>query len=386
MSAQSPQQELWYIRIVQGPMTGQVFPLQRNPVIIGRDESCDVVISVPGVSRRHAQLGYQEQWFSIQDLGSTNGTFINSARISGAQVFQPGDMISLGTEVTFVLEWGGAAQSSAGVGQLTMPQYTAVAAPPAGAAAAATKSGSGWLWPLVGCGVLALLGLIAVLLVALVLTNVIPNPFAAKTPTATATLVITPTETATLVELSTPTPTPTETFLPAQTPTQTLTPEAPATPTETSTPEQQVTPEATATAEPTATETPPPTSTIKPTDTVAPPTPTPTQTQPPPTATATITPTPAPLAINWELIEKKCISKSQWTMKFRLTVSGGKGQYTYFRDIDQIYGPTNETQYVYELTYGATASAVGTFFVESGGQRAENKFWVDHPDCTTYTP
>lgn len=380
MSAQSPQQESWYLRIVQGPMTGRVFPLERNPAIIGRDESCDVVITVPGVSRRHAQLSFQEQWFSIQDLGSTNGTFVNSVRITSAQILQPGDMVSLGTEVTFVLEWGGA---TPGVGQLTLPMYTPVT-PATAAAAPQPKSGSGWLWPLIGCGVLAIAGIIVALVIVLMLTHIIPNPFAAKTPTATVTA--TPTTTATLVKLLTPTPTVTWTPSPTAVPTHTSIP----TPTSTETPTLSPESTPTNTPEPTATETlVPPTST--PTNTPVPPTSTATATatQPPtstPTSTPTVTPTSAPLAINWELLEKKCISKHQWTMKFRLTASGGKGQYTYYRDITLIHGPTSETQYIYELTYGADASAVGTFFIESGGQRAENKFWVDHPDCSAYVP
>jgi len=70
--------------------------------------------------------------------------------------------------------------------------------------------------------------------------------------------------------------------------------------------------------------------------------------------------------------------------KFRITVTGGSGQYTYYRDIDKLHGPTNETTYIYELKYGTKSAAVGTFFVESGGKRAEKKFWVPHPDCSGF--
>jgi hypothetical protein len=83
------------------------------------------------------------------------------------------------------------------------------------------------------------------------------------------------------------------------------------------------------------------------------------------------------------LDEAKCTSKSQWTAKFTLTASGGSGQYIYYRDIDQLYGPTNNTSYVYELKYGMSA-AVGTFRVRSGSEEAESKFYVPHPDCSTF--
>jgi hypothetical protein len=68
---------------------------------------------------------------------------------------------------------------------------------------------------------------------------------------------------------------------------------------------------------------------------------------------------------------------------FRITVNGGGGQYTYFRDIDQIHGPTNDPVYVYELQYGMSA-AVGTFKVRSGNEEASKGFWVPHPDCSSF--
>jgi hypothetical protein len=83
------------------------------------------------------------------------------------------------------------------------------------------------------------------------------------------------------------------------------------------------------------------------------------------------------------LDEAKCISKSQWIAKFTLVASGGSGQYIYYRDIDQLHGPTNDTSYVYELKYGMSA-AVGTFRVKSGAEEAENKFYVPHPDCSSF--
>lgn len=375
------QSNSWRLRIVQGPMTGQTFSVKRTPAVVGRDASCDVVINALGISRRHAQLTFQGQWFSIQDLGSTNGTFVNGVRISGSQVLQPGDLISLGTEVTFVIEWETAAPRG---GEMTLPQYTPIAsAPPPVAASAATKTGSKWLLPLIGCGLLAVIGLIVLVVAVLMILRILPNPFIAPAATPSPTVFATPTPT--LVELMTPTPTftPSPTATPAgDTPTPVLIIDATATPTPTETPTVTPTPEPTATDTPlpTPTDTPVPTPTPKPTNTPVPPTATPTDTATPqPTSTFT----PMPLTLNWELLEKKCVAKDRWMMKFRLTVSGGTGQYIYYRDVEQIYGPTSETQYIYELTYGK-ASAVGTFFVQSGSQRAESKFWVEQLDCSTY--
>jgi hypothetical protein len=84
------------------------------------------------------------------------------------------------------------------------------------------------------------------------------------------------------------------------------------------------------------------------------------------------------------LEDKQCTSTTEWVAKFRIAADGGVAPYTYYRDIERICGPTDERVCVYELKYGAKAAAVGTFFVESDGERAEKGFWVPHPDCTTF--
>ena len=55
-------------------------------------------------------------------------------------------------------------------------------------------------------------------------------------------------------------------------------------------------------------------------------------------------------------------------------------------DIDeqQIYGPGPQKTVPYTLEWGAGASAVGTLYVKSGGQRAESKFYVQNPDCSGF--
>ena len=87
--------------IVQGPGTGHTFTLGTDPVIIGREApSAKFVIADPAVSRRHAQISRQDDGYVIEDLNSTNGTFINAQRVVGAVPLTPGDLIELGTAVT----------------------------------------------------------------------------------------------------------------------------------------------------------------------------------------------------------------------------------------------------------------------------------------------
>jgi pSer/pThr/pTyr-binding forkhead associated (FHA) protein len=87
--------------IVQGPGTGHTFTLGTDPVIIGREgPTAKFVIADPAVSRRHAQISRQDDGYVIEDLNSTNGTFINAQRVGGAVPLTPGDLIELGTAVT----------------------------------------------------------------------------------------------------------------------------------------------------------------------------------------------------------------------------------------------------------------------------------------------
>jgi FhaA, N-terminal domain/FHA domain len=72
---------------------------------IGRSRDCDVVLSDPNVSRRHAELRPRGGGWAIADLGSTNGVSVNGVRVERPQTLRPGDRIEIGTTLlTFELE------------------------------------------------------------------------------------------------------------------------------------------------------------------------------------------------------------------------------------------------------------------------------------------
>lgn len=78
--------------------------LSGSRVVLGRSRDCDVVVSDPNVSRRHAELRRDEQGWSIADLGSTNGIKLNGRRVDHAPL-REGDRITLGvTDLTFELD------------------------------------------------------------------------------------------------------------------------------------------------------------------------------------------------------------------------------------------------------------------------------------------
>jgi len=62
---------------------------------IGRSSSCDLILSDPTVSRRHARLVHRGGKWVLQDLGSTNGTALNGRRVGRCEL-RPGDELLLG--------------------------------------------------------------------------------------------------------------------------------------------------------------------------------------------------------------------------------------------------------------------------------------------------
>ena len=67
-------------------------------VAIGRHSSCQLAIRREDISRRHAEVRYEEERFVIRDFGSTNGTYVNGSRLQGVHTLSPGDRIEVVVE------------------------------------------------------------------------------------------------------------------------------------------------------------------------------------------------------------------------------------------------------------------------------------------------
>jgi len=87
-----------------GPTPGKTFPLDGDILTIGREASNPIAINDAEVSRKHTQLVFQGGKYIVTDLGSTNGTFVNGQRVTGQKILQPGDVISLGEQISLLYE------------------------------------------------------------------------------------------------------------------------------------------------------------------------------------------------------------------------------------------------------------------------------------------
>mgnify|MGYP001620190212 FL=1 len=88
----------------RGPTPGKSFELVKDVVTLGRDVSSDIVINDSEVSRHHARFTRQGDTYHLEDLGSTNGTFVNSVRVAGGRALVSKDIVGMGETVTLVYE------------------------------------------------------------------------------------------------------------------------------------------------------------------------------------------------------------------------------------------------------------------------------------------
>lgn len=88
-----------------GPIPGSSFYLERTEVTLGRDLSNDIPVPDQEISRRHARFLTRTDGVYIEDLGSTNGTFLNGVRISSPQRLNNGNLITLAEATVMSFEW-----------------------------------------------------------------------------------------------------------------------------------------------------------------------------------------------------------------------------------------------------------------------------------------
>ncbi len=84
------------VLMVKLAQINRAFPLPEGmPVFIGRAKECDIHLTTPGVSRRHAVVVFKDGVCGIKDLGSFNGTFVNGRAVTQPCELADGDIIKI---------------------------------------------------------------------------------------------------------------------------------------------------------------------------------------------------------------------------------------------------------------------------------------------------
>jgi pSer/pThr/pTyr-binding forkhead associated (FHA) protein len=87
------------LTVLEGSLAGTSINLGTTPITIGRSADCTVVIDDDYASNHHARISPHESGWIIEDLGSTNGTYVQRTRVSGAMTVPIGTPIRIGKTV-----------------------------------------------------------------------------------------------------------------------------------------------------------------------------------------------------------------------------------------------------------------------------------------------
>jgi len=100
-----------YLSFIKGPKLGQLIPLEKNEMTVGRSSECDICIEDTTISRKHFKLKITGKKVLVEDLGSTNGTHINGKKIQ-VVCADDGDKIQISRETIFKLSFLDETQST----------------------------------------------------------------------------------------------------------------------------------------------------------------------------------------------------------------------------------------------------------------------------------
>ena len=95
----APRGRSYVLRFISGKYQGGEFPVAADKqIVVGRSSDLDMVLVEDMVSRKHARIAMQQDQIWIEDLGSTNGTFVNGEKIKRARL-KEGDRVLIGTSI-----------------------------------------------------------------------------------------------------------------------------------------------------------------------------------------------------------------------------------------------------------------------------------------------
>lgn len=91
-----PEKQWPVLMVDTGPEAGNVFVVGTQPLLLGRAPEADIKLSSLGVSQRHARVENHAGRVVVEDLGSTNGTWLDGHRVEGLVDIRPGACLQVG--------------------------------------------------------------------------------------------------------------------------------------------------------------------------------------------------------------------------------------------------------------------------------------------------
>jgi FHA domain len=85
-----------HVAVTTGPLKGTTLPLGAAPILIGRAATCTLVIDDDYCSAKHCRIFPEGDQWMVEDLGSTNGTFLGNQRVDDPVPFRKGDAVRIG--------------------------------------------------------------------------------------------------------------------------------------------------------------------------------------------------------------------------------------------------------------------------------------------------
>lgn len=85
--------------VVEGPLRGTRVPLRGAGILLGRNPECTLVLDDDFASGRHARIFEQGDAWCVEDLGSTNGTYVEGQRLTEPVALRDGSRMQIGTTV-----------------------------------------------------------------------------------------------------------------------------------------------------------------------------------------------------------------------------------------------------------------------------------------------
>ena len=87
-----------HLIVTKGPRIGEKILLSKLPITIGREDSVDFPVPLDSISRKHVRVSKGDVGYIVEDLKSSNGTYVNEVRIDKPRQIKNGDMIALGAD------------------------------------------------------------------------------------------------------------------------------------------------------------------------------------------------------------------------------------------------------------------------------------------------